>query len=337
MTTHLKQRNGFSPLSEVAEFHASRQQFLLNLNDAVLASSIVSKTDLQGRITFVNDQFMAISGYSREELIGANHRVVNSGIHPPSFWVNVWKTISSGQAWRGEVCNRSKSGRRYWVDTFIYPFMNAEGSIVEYFSIRNDITERKAQEEALTRSAEMLRSVFTSSSDLYYLVDTRKELRSANDRGEAIFFQSKTIRDGFKNWIHWNPQLTTFLNYALDGESVDEQLNVTMADGRKRWFQIRCVPALKSGGVIVGASLSLSDIHERKMFELELIGKNERLTEIAWIQSHEIRRPVASILGLLQLMEMDPQLGNHELIIHMKKMAVELDERTREIVRKTGD
>lgn len=104
--------------------------------------SLISVTDAKGVITEVNDAFCAISGYSREELIGKDHRLINSGHHGRGFWSNMWRSIVSGQPWRGEVCNRAKDGTYYWVDSIISPFANADGKITKIVSIRRDITER---------------------------------------------------------------------------------------------------------------------------------------------------------------------------------------------------
>ncbi len=107
------------------------------------AAAIFSETDLNGRITYVNDRFCAISGYSREELLGQNHRLLNSGFHPPEFFGEMWRTLSLGQVWRGEVCNRAKDGSRYWLDSTMVPLLDeATGQVRKYLSIRFDVSEK---------------------------------------------------------------------------------------------------------------------------------------------------------------------------------------------------
>jgi diguanylate cyclase (GGDEF)-like protein/PAS domain S-box-containing protein len=111
---------------------------------AVDAAAIFSETDLSGRITYVNDQFCAVSGYSREELIGQNHRLLNSGLHSSEFFSAMWRTIALGSVWKGEICNRAKDGSLYWVDSTMVPVLDDDtGRVDRYLSIRFDISEKR--------------------------------------------------------------------------------------------------------------------------------------------------------------------------------------------------
>ena len=131
----LLDRNFRNKNLELSAFEKGLEQF-----------SIVARTDRHGRITYANEEFLRLSKYKFEELIGKDHRIVNSGHHPKAFFTTMWETISQGKNWRGEVKNKAKDGMFYWVDTIIIPIADCDGAVTEFLSFRHDITQKKGLE-----------------------------------------------------------------------------------------------------------------------------------------------------------------------------------------------
>ena len=166
-------------LSEHKQAEARLRASLKELNDlkfAVNQHSIVARTDHRGIITFANDNFCSISKYAREELVGQDHRIVNSRYHPKEFIKQLWETIQNGEVWKGEFKNRAKDGTEYWVDSTVVPFKDVQGEIQQYIAIRTDITPLKRAEELSRNAQATAEAASRAKSD--FLANMSHEIRT---------------------------------------------------------------------------------------------------------------------------------------------------------------
>ncbi len=248
-------------------------QMLSHFQDAIQQVSIVSKTDKRGFITYFNDKFVEISGYSSSELIGQKHNIINSGYHPKQFWVDMWKTIASGKRWHCEVRNKAKDGSYYWVDTFIIPLLDDHGGVREFLSIRNDITERKHIEYELSTQHRLIRTIAETLPSLvgYWTPDLRCTFAN---KGYLEWF-GKTVdeMDGITMQELMGETLflknEPYIRGALRGEKQQFERTLDKANGEVSYTWAQYIPDI-ADGVVQGFVAVVLDISEIKKIQINL-------------------------------------------------------------------
>ncbi|WP_147370390.1 PAS domain S-box protein [Lysinibacillus yapensis] len=263
------------------------QKNLATIHMALEESSILAITDRKGSIEFANNKFCEISKYSMEELIGQDHRILNSGYHSKEYFREMYRMIGSGKSWKGEIRNKAKDGSFYWVHTTIVPVLDDDGKPCQYVAIRNDITERKQAEEALRQSEERYRKLVELSPDPI-IVHTDGILKYVNDAGVKLYgidSSDEIIERPILDFVH--PDYRTAVKQRMHnlkklGNTVDLlEEKIVRFDGSLMDVEATGVGIHYEGKP--SAQLIVRDITDRKLAE-EALRQSE--VKYRWITEH---------------------------------------------------
>jgi len=253
---------------------------LADLKLALDESAIVAITDVSGRITYVNDKFCEISRYEREELLGQDHRIINSDYHPKEFIEELWRTIERGEVWRGEIRDRAKDGRVYWVDTTVVPFLNERGKPYRYVAICNDITGRKEAEEALRASEERFRALIRYASDVIVVLDAEGAILYESPAIERILGFKPEERIGTSIFDRVHPDdvgwMTSKLARIRKAGQDRSSMWYRIRDKEESWHHFEAIATnLLHDPTVRGIVVNARDITERRRAEEALRQREE--------------------------------------------------------------
>jgi len=269
---------------------------------ALDAAAMISVTDAQGLILDVNARFCALSGYGPTELVGQSHHIVNSGHHPPSFFKELWDTVLGGHVWRGEIRNRAKEGRIYWVDATIAPLLDGQGWPTKFLALQFDITARKEAEEALRRSEEGL----ARAQAIAHLGNWDWDMLTGRIAWSAEIFritgldprQFTPTYEGFMNLVHPDdrPRVGEAVEQAVrEGRGYGVEHRLIRPDGSERVVTERGEAYHDAEGRPIRMVGTVQDVTERRAVDRL---KREFLATV----SHELRTPMTAIKGSLGLL-----------------------------------
>lgn len=258
------------------------------LLDTLNRFNLMSVADARGVIVDVNEAFCLVTGYSRAELIGHGHQVLNSGKHADAFWAQMWQSIAQGEPWSGDVCDRTRDGSLLWLKTTIVPLKDAQGQIEKYLSIRTDITSAKRNENELKDMAERYQLAIDGGSDgLWDWRDVRADkIWWSPQLYRMLGYEPDEFpagRDVFAHFLHPAHHAAVFA--AIEGalkqeQALDTVFPVRHKSGQYRWVRCRGKTFFDQHGRVIRMAGALQDIHDRHLAEAVIQKHSEQLSAI---------------------------------------------------------
>jgi PAS domain S-box-containing protein len=240
------------------------------------AHAIITRTDTDGKITFINKKFCEISKYNEEELIGKDHRIINSDYHPKEFFSKMWEIISRGEIWRGEVRNKAKDGSLFWVDSTLMPLRKNNGEISGYMAFRYDITAKKeaellyGQTQALGKIGGWdlnVQTLETKWTDETYKIH-ELEIGTPTNTIAGINFYAE----------HERPKIQKMVYDCIEkGIAFESDFEFITAKGNKKWVHSKGIPEFNSLGKVIRITGTFQDISTQKILEKKLIDSHQYL------------------------------------------------------------
>ncbi|MBM7554194.1 PAS domain-containing sensor histidine kinase [Thalassobacillus pellis] len=316
---------------------------LLDMKFALDESTILAITDQRGKIKYVNDKFCDISKYSKDELIGQDHRIINSGYHDKAFMRHLWRTIANGKVWRGEIKNKAKDGTYYWVDTTIVPFLDNKGRPYQYLAIRKEITEFKRVVDELEQSMQELVDLkfALDESSIVAITDNRGVITYVNDRfcqvskytkEELIGRDHSLINSGY----HPKSFFKDLWRTIGSGKVWKGEIKNKAKDGTYYWVDTTIVPFLNDNGKPYQYLAIRSEITQRKRVEAELQQTMTRIIDVQEEERKRLSRDLHDGIGqnlyshLITISRLSSEV-THPLIDQLRDEATALIEEVREI------
>jgi two-component system, sensor histidine kinase and response regulator len=257
-------------LPELVKEQEAHRLELSNQRFAMDQHAIVSITDTNGCILYVNDKFCAISGYERSYLIGKNHNLINSGLHSKEFFANLWQTISAGKVWHGEICNTTKSGDNYWVDVTIVPFLDQQNKPYQYIAIRTEVTERKHLAEKIETSERQYRMAVNSLNEVIFRTDENGIWTFLNPAWTEItgFSIEDSLGQCYLNFVYERDAAVARESFELFIKSnvpyTKHQTRYRTMTGGYRWLDVYAQVEKDENGKIIGLTGRLDDVTEQR-------------------------------------------------------------------------